>query len=202
MIAFLFVFACRAVILIYDCQYQDFWPLLTNVVPLLSVLVVVRVANRLISNGNILREDDRRQEIVRTTHHLIAITKDLLARVGYAKLIIAEGGRPTIALVQIVKSIEDRYETLLQRDGYKYLPGPCVDIITCISGDVFGIAVLAEGINKQAASDKPALAVMPIPASDNGHPSPRFDDLMKNLQKLLDHLFELRLSVEVTKEKQ
>jgi hypothetical protein len=27
-------------------------------------LVVVRVANRLISNGHILREDDRRQELV------------------------------------------------------------------------------------------------------------------------------------------
>lgn len=199
-IAFLFVFAGRVAILIYECRYQDLWPLLPQVVPLLSVLVVVRVANRLISNGNILREDDRRQEIVLTTHRLIAITKDLKDRVGYAKAMLTEGGRSPIALLQIAKSIEDRYETLLQRDGYKYLPGPCVDIITRISGNIFGIAVLAEGI-KQATPGKLTLALMPIPASGD-HPPPPFDDLMKDLQEFLDHLFELRQSVEVGQWKQ
>lgn len=96
LIALLAAFAGRAAILIYECQYQDLWPILPQVVPLLSVLVIVRVANRLISNGNIIREDDRRQEIVRTTHHLIAIAQDLWARVGYIKVMLTEGGRPTI----------------------------------------------------------------------------------------------------------
>jgi hypothetical protein len=200
-IAFLVAFAVRAAILIYECRYQDIWPLLPQVVPLLAVLVVVRVANRLISNGNIIREDDRRQEIVRTTHHLIAITQDLRARVGYAKAMLTEGGRPPIAIVQIAKSIEDRYETLLQRDGYKYLPGSCVDIITRISGDIFGIGVLAEGV-KQATADKPALALMPMHTNGDHSPPPRLDDLMKDLQELLDCLFELRQSIEVEKGKQ
>ena len=153
-IVFLGAFAGRAAILIYECRYQDLWSLLPQVVPLLSVLVVIRVANRLISNGKIIREDDRRQEIVRTTHHLIAITNDLRARVGFAKAMFTEGARTPIAIVQIANSIEDRYETLLQRDGYKYLPASCVDIITRISGDIFGIGVLAEGV-KQATADKP-----------------------------------------------
>lgn len=160
-------------------------------VPLLSVLVVVRVANRLIVNGNIIREDDRRQELARTTHHLIAITKDLRARVGFAKAVLTEEGRPSFALVQVAKSIEERYEVLLQRDGYKYLPGHCVDIITRISGDIFGISLLAEGV-KQVTTDKLSLAFKAFPGKNDGAPPSRFDELMKDLQELIDHLFKVR----------
>ena len=144
-IAFLVLIVGRAAHLIFKCQYQELWQLLPQAIPLLSVLVVVRMANRLLSNGNIIRDDDRRHEIVRTTHHLIAIAKDLKARVGYVKAMLTEGSRPSFALVQVAKSIEERYETLLERDAYKYLPGACVDIITRMSGDIFGIALLAEG---------------------------------------------------------
>lgn len=194
-IAFLIAFAGRGAMLVYECRYQELWPLLPQSVPLLSVLVVVRVANRLISNGHILREDDRRQELVRTTHHLIAITKDLRARVGYAKEMLSEGGRPTLALVQIAKSIEERYEALLERDGFRFMPGACVDIIVRISGDIFGIGVLAESM-RVATSEKPAHSLVPIPVNTNRPAPPRFDELMNDLQLLLDHLFELRQSIE------
>lgn len=199
-VALLLAFVLHGAMLIYECRLQEFWSLLPQVVPLLSVLVVVRVANRLISNGHILREDDRRQELVRTTHHLIAITKDLHARVGYAKEMLSEGGRPTLALVQIAKSIEERYEELLQRDGFRFMPGTCVDIIVRISGDIFGIGVLAEGL-KVTTSEKPAHALIPIPVNTNRPPPPRFDELLNDLQQLIDQLFVLRQSIDDTKEK-
>lgn len=173
-VTFLVLIVGRATQFIYENRYQELWVLLPQAVPLLSVLVVVRVANRLLTNGNIIREDDRRQELVRTTHHLIVITKDLKARVGYVKAMLTEGGRPSLALAKIAKSIEERYETLLQRDVYKYLPGPCVDIITRISGDIFGIVTLAEGII-QTISDKHALAFLPMPINNEQPPPPRFD---------------------------
>lgn len=197
-ISFLLLIIGRAAQLVYECQYQALWQLLPQAVPLLSVLVVVRVANRLLSNGSILREDDRRQEIIRTTHHLIAIAKDLKARVGYVKSALTEGGRPSFALVQIAKSIEERYETLLERDAYKYLPGSCVDLITRMSGDIFGIVLLAEG-TRQATTDNPAFALAPIPARSNHQPPPRFDELMEEIQLLIDQLFEVRHSIEAAK---
>jgi hypothetical protein len=200
-LAFLLAFAGRAAMLIYQCRYHEIWPLLPQVVPLLSVLVVVRVANRLISNGKINREDDRRQELVRTTHHLIAITQDLQGRVNYVKAIFNEGGIPSIALFSIAKSIEERYEVLLQRDGYKFLPGPCVDIITRISGDIFGIRVLAEGM-EQATTDKPALPLMPVLVKNDAALLTRLEELMNDLQELINRLFELRQSIEAAKEKQ
>lgn len=194
-IAFLIAFAGRGAMLLYECRYQELWPLLPQAVPLLSVLVVVRVANRLISNGHILREDDRRQELVRTTHHLIAIAEDLRARIGYAKKILSEGGRPTLALVQIAKSIEERYEALLERDGFRFMPGSCVDIIVRISGDIFGIGVLAESM-RVTMSERTAHSLVPIPVNKKRPPPPRFDELMNDLQLLLDQLFELRQSID------
>lgn len=197
-ISFLVLIVGRAAQLVYESEYQALWKLLPMAVPLLSVLVIVRVANRIILNGSIIREDDRRQEIVRTTHHLIAIAKDLKARVGYVKAMLRDGGVPSFTLVQIAKSIEDRYETLLERDAYKYLPGPCVDIITEMSGDIFGIMTLAEGV-RQATSDKPALAWVPMPANSDRPLPPRLDDLMKDIQRLIDQLFQARQSIETAK---
>lgn len=197
-IAFLVLIIGRVALLVYECKFSALWQLLPYAVPLLSVLVVVRVANRLLLNGSIIREDDRRQEIVRTTHHLIAISKDLKARVGYVKAMLTEGGRPSIALVQIAKSIEERYETLLQRDAYKYLPGSCVDIITRMSGDVFGIVVLAEGV-RLATSEKPVSGLTPISLNGGGSLPPRFDELMNDIQQLIDQLFEVRDSIEAKK---
>ncbi len=199
-IAFLIAIVGRGAMLVYECRYQELWPLLTQAVPLLSVLVVVRVANRLISHGQILREDDRRQELIRTTHHLIAITQDLHARVGYAKKMLSEGGRSTLALVKLAKSIEDRYEALLERDGFRFMPGACVDIIFRISGDIFGISFLAEGM-MAATPDKPAHSLVPIPANTNRPSPPRLDELMRDLQLLLDQLFELRQSIDGDKNK-
>lgn len=189
----------RAAQLLYGSQYQEFWQLLPQAVPLLSVLVVVRVANRLLANGSILREAERQLEIVRTTHHLIAIAKDLKARVGYVKAMLTEGGRPPFALIQIAKSIEERYETLLERDSYKYLPGPCVDLITGMSGSIFGIVSLAEGV-RQVVSENSGLALVPMPASNEGQPPLPFDTLMEEIEQLLGQLFELRGSIEAAKE--
>ena len=189
----------RAIQLLSESQYQELWQLLPQAIPLLLVLVVVRVANRLLANGSILREADRQQEIVRTTHHLIAIAKDLKARVGYVKSMLTKGGRPPFALVQIAKSIEERYETLLERDAYKYLPGTCVDLITGMSGYIFGIVMLAEGV-RQVASENSVLLQAPLPASNDGQPPLPFDELMEEIEQLLDQLFELRRSIEVAKE--
>jgi hypothetical protein len=201
LIAFLLAVAGRGAVFIYDCQYQELWPLLSQAIPLLSVLVVVRVANRLISNGHILKEDDRRQELMRTTHHLIAITKDLKARVGYAKHMLSKGGRPDFAFVQIAKSIEERYESLLQRDGFRFLPGPCVDIIVRISGNIFGIGLVAEGM-KLSNSEQHVRVLDPILANGSSLPLHKLDELISDLQQLLDHLFELRLSIEDSKGKE
>jgi hypothetical protein len=154
------------------------------------------VANRQIYFGKIIREDDRRQEIARTTHHLIAITKDLLVKVDYLKTILIEGGRPYLAITQLSKSIEDRYETLLQRDAYRYLPGECINIITRMSGSIFGIGCLADSV-KQSISDKPESALITILGKTDIPSSSSLDNLIVDIKALIDQLFILRNSIDV-----
>ncbi len=146
LVVFFLILIARVMWFLLEDLYDYPSSLLAPAISLLAALLVAQTANRLIVNSNIIREDDRRQEIVRTTHHLIAISKDLLARVGYVKAIFSEGGRPALAFSHITATIEDRYETLIDRDAYKFLPGKCVDIITNMSGDIFGISLLAEGV--------------------------------------------------------
>lgn len=198
LLVFLFLITVRAALLIYECQFSEIWTLLPYAVHLLSALVVVRVANRLLLNGSIIRENDRRQEVMRTTHHLIAIAKDLKSRVGYVKLMLTEGGRPPIALVQIAKTIEERYEALLHRDAYKHLPGSCIDIITRMSGAIFGIGVLAENV-RLASSERPE-STFTLKSTIEGSPLPpalALDKLISDTQQLIDILFEIRGSIEL-----
>lgn len=187
LIAFLILIAIRSAILICEHQYSKLWDLLPQAVPLLSVLTVVQVANRLISNSYIIQENTRRQEIVQTTHHLIAISQDLEVRVAYVKTLLTEGSRPPISFIKIAKSLESRYETLLARDAYKYIPGTCIDTIARMSGSIFGITTLAENI-QQTSSEK----CTPLPKLN---PSV-FENLESDLEKLIQQLFELRNSIE------
>lgn len=194
LMAFVVALVGRAIFFIYEESYQDLWALMPLAVPLLAALAVVRVANRLLISGHMVREDERRQDLVRTTHHLIAITTDLRQRVGYFRKLMSEGGRPPIVLIKAGKSIEARYEALLDRDGYRFLPGNCVDVITRISGHIFGLSVIAEAL-EQGTSGKPEVRVTNLPIQ-TGEPSDvGLDAVMTDLQILLDELFKLRRSI-------
>ena len=196
LVAFLLILAARAVFFVYEGQFDQLWSLLAPTTPLIATLLVVRVANRLIVNGNIIRENDRRQEVVRITHHLIAITKDLKGRVGFAKKVLGEGDCDSLALAlsKIAITIEDRYETLLDRDAYKFLPGKCIDIITKISGSIFGIGLLATGMQHAMAANQ-MIGIKGVP-NENSHLIAQLDDLMTDIQELIDELYRLRNSID------
>jgi hypothetical protein len=192
--ALLVAIAARTAFLVYHGQFDGLWLLLAPTTSLVASLLVVRVANRVIASGNIAREDDRRQEVLRTTHHLIAITKDLKGRVEFVKKQLENGATP-LALSQIAESIEDRYETLLGRDAYRFLPGNCIDIITKISGSIFGIGLLA-ACTQQLIVSAPAAALKAMPNKNIEDTIAQLDELTADIQKLLDELFRLRESID------
>lgn len=185
-------------------QYDQFWSLLISIIPLLAAILFALASNRLIINTDINRENDRRQEIVRTTHHLIAITKDLHARVSYVKSMFNEDKPyPAFILSQIAETIENRYETLLEQDAYKYLPGQCVDIITRISGSIYGISVLAEVV-KHVTTANPVMKLNEVLKKDNENRDAtikQLDKVMDEIQNLIDELFKLRKSLDVNQPK-
>lgn len=196
LVSLLLVLAGRVAFLVYGGQFDQLWSLLAPTIPVIAALLVVRVANRLIISGNIVREDERRKDIVRITHHLIAITKDLKGRVEFVKKLLSEGSGPVLALSQIAATIEDRYEALLDREAYELLPGKCVDLIVKMSGSIFGISLLAAGTQHGIAAN-PAFALQSLPNKDSHLPAAELAKLMAEIQELIDELFRLRDSLEV-----
>jgi hypothetical protein len=73
---------------------------------------------------------------LRVSHHLIAVTKDLKARVSFVARVL-ERGTPMLVISEISDPIKVRHEALLERESYNYIPGSCVDIIMDISGSIY-----------------------------------------------------------------
>lgn len=191
---FMFVLICRGCYLLFFGSFDQFWSLIAPAITLTSAMIVTRIANRLIEKEKIFREENKIIEIVQITHHSIAISIDLKQKVGYAKTLLSNGDQPAFAFLEIAKSIESRYESLYEKDLYKYLPGKFVDIITNISGSVFGLVALANGINI-ATSQNRMVALRNFPNSANNNPVENFNTLEQNLQELIDLLFDLRTSL-------
>ncbi|BBN82028.1 hypothetical protein PA25_20130 [Pseudoalteromonas sp. A25] len=190
----LITYCCLVLFRIIYCLYiKDFNYLFEgakSLLPPLTALLVVQVANRLIINNRILEENEQRVETVQSTHHAIVIVKDLKAKVGYVKHCI-ENNRPPIALVEVAARIEMRYESLFERNLYKYLQGESIDLIARISGTIFGIQVFAEQL-KQQITCKKELTLENMPKLNSDKPLNSLDDLLNELDTLLDHLYEIR----------
>lgn len=195
LLVFIVLLFARVALLIYEHRFDELWAILAPMTALVAALLVARVATRLITNNNIIKEDDRRRDLVRVTHHLLAVAQDLLARVGYVKVLLSTGNRPVFALGEIVSTIERRYETLLERDSYQYLPGPSVDLIIRISGSIFGICTLARGLEK-VTTDKPLASIDSVLLSDREQQVAKLGDLMDDLNKLIDQIYEVRGSID------
>lgn len=172
-----------AIYLMYD---QKFDKALTVSMPLgamVSALLVAKVASRLLKYNDIVREDDRQQDIVRVTHHLLVVISDLRDRVGYAIGMFRDGGRPLIALIENADVIEKRYEVFLDREAYRFLNGETVELIGRMSGHVFGLAILAKAL-AEIYRGKPNII---IPASED-QTSKKVIEGLESLLKDLDVL--------------
>ncbi|NHQ60585.1 hypothetical protein G9409_08290 [Chlorobium sp. BLA1] len=195
LMSLLVVLAGCVTFLVYKGQLDKLWSPLASSIPVIAALLVARVANRLIINDNIVREDKRRTDIVRTTHHLISITKDLKGRVEYVKKLLSEDSIPILPLSHIAPTIEGRYEALLDREAYNLLPGKCVDLIIKMSGSIFSISLLAAGA-QQFIAVNPAFALQSLPNKASHLPPPNLTELIADIQKLIDELYLLRESLD------
>jgi carbon starvation protein CstA len=195
LIAFAFVLIFRILFLLYQCRFEELWTLFGPFTAIVAAMLVARVAKHLIANNNIIRENDRRINLVRVTHHLLAVTQDMFAQVEYVKIMLTSGKRPTFVFGKVAENIERRYETLLDRDAYQFLPGKCVDIIINMSGSVFGIGALAEGLNNITASN-PMTAIDSVLPQDMTQQIAKLDQLMNKLQELITDLYEVRTSID------
>lgn len=186
----------RGVQLAHLQKIDELWKLIAYASPLCAAILAARIANRAIVNDDLNRGNERRLEAVQMTHHLIVITQDMEGRVFSMLNTLRQGQRPLFLLPSLAKTIEERYEVLLERSPYKYLPGDCVDLITHMSGSIFGLARFADGIANSVPNANPLLSLPAFQGLDNQEWTKPFDKLLQDLKTLIDRLFEIRKSID------
>lgn len=185
----------RVVACVFQKDFDALWPLLTSAIPIVAAMLVVRVANRQITHGNLIREDDRRQQVVRVTHHLMAIALDMRQRVGYMHKILGDGSATPFLFEQLATSIESRYEVLLEPEAYRYLPGSCIDIIVNMSGSIFGLTTVSRGVSLVTEKNG-GLAINAKVSKATPEVLAQLEHLNDGLTRLIDGVHDLRNSIE------
>jgi hypothetical protein len=184
-----------AIYLVYD---QNFDKALTVSMPLgamISALLVAKVAGRLLEYNDITREDDRHQDVVRITHHLLSVISDLRSRIGYAIITLRDGGRPLIALTENAAAIEKRYEVLLEREIYRFLNGETVELIGRMSGHIFGLVAFAKGL-AEVYSGKPNIVIQAGTDQTMQKAIEGLESLLKDLDALDTQILQLRSTLD------
>lgn len=101
-----------------------------------------------------------------------------------------KGGHHIHTYSTIINSIEERYESLFEKEAYKYLDGKTVDKINSMSAAIFSL-VSSASILKETPEAKSNTLLSPVAYSNE-----TFDYLAKLIDALLNDLLTLRKSVD------
>lgn len=180
--------------LLYAGKIDEIWNFSGPLGALVAALLVSKVASRLLVHNSITREDDRRQDIVRITHHLIAVISDLTARVNYGAITLRDGKRPLIALTNNALAIEKRFEVFLDRELYRFLNPESVDLIERMGGTIFGLYTFSEGL-REKFNGKPDLIIPSSESPERQEMVEALNALIVDLKSLEDQIWQLRESI-------
>lgn len=196
LVVFLFcLLAGYAIYLVYQQKIEDALKVFLPLGALISALLVAKVASRVLAHNNIVREDERRQDVVRISHHLLAVLIDLRQRVGISVHAFREGGIPPLFLIENADAIEKRYEVFLDREVYQFLSGETIELITKMSGHVFGFCVFTKTLADLSKNTSNAmLSLSEIPTS--GAVIDSLELFLKDLEVLDDQIRQMRGALE------
>ncbi|MDX8399560.1 MAG: hypothetical protein R8K20_04865 [Gallionellaceae bacterium] len=182
-----FLFYLYAIYFIWIQKIEEVLKVFMPFGALISAVLVAKVASRLLTHNKVTREEDDCKDIVRITHHLIAIVSDMRERVGFSVSLFRDGGKPWIVLIENAVVIEKRYEVLLDREAYRFLKGESVELIGRMSGSVFALTVFAKAL-AETCQDKINTI---IPISED----PTRVNIIEQLESLLKELdlFEVQI---------
>jgi len=181
--------------LIYIRDWQTLAELVPPATASCAALLVAKTATRLLTYNMLVHADDRAHEIIRITHHSMAVINDLRGRVHYMKIALSEGNRPLVAITQNAEAIHNLYMSLYDRELYRYLPGNVIDTIVGLSGSVFGLSSLIAGV-ASAFGEKEHLIIPPGNPIDRSNIVHAISNLESELDLLFSQIESLRESVE------
>ncbi|HND37267.1 MAG TPA: hypothetical protein PKZ49_11685 [Nitrosomonas sp.] len=130
--------------LIYLHDWEELLNMLPSAAPLCAALLVAKSSTRLIVYYKKIDEIKHAREIIGVTHHSYAILNDLRGRVQHMVSAFTNGNVPLLSIKLNAETIQKRYESLYDRDIYRYLPGDVVNDIGSLSGPIFALVFTSE----------------------------------------------------------
>jgi hypothetical protein len=194
-VVFLFILlAGYAIYLVYHQKIEDALRVFLPLGALISALLVAKVASRLLAHNDIVREDERRQDVVRITHHLLAVLMDLRQRVRFSVRALREESGPMIFLIENVNVIEKRYEVFLDREIYRFLAGETIELIGRMAGPIFSLAAFTKALAEICRDNS---AIIATSGGDAANESiKQLESLLKDLDILEEQIRHLRGTLE------
>lgn len=165
---------------------------------LASASLVTFVAHRQITHANVAQENQRRADVVRVTHHLIAVVCDLQNRTHYTqKHLYNEKTIPTI-LRSNAETIKDRFELFYARENFLHLSIEATQAIHSLSGSIFGMTAamleVASMRERHPGSADVSSHIRSMAAKQDD--ADAFRSMKSDLERLEETLRELRSSIE------
>ncbi len=192
--AFIFLAAKTA------CQ-EGVWAGIKALLPLsylASASLLAFAANRQIIHTNIVRESVRREDVVRVTHHLLAVVTDLTNRIHYTEQKLYDEKTVPVILASNATTISDRFESLYDREHFQYLSKESTQLIHDLSGSIFGLVALTrEMASMREQNPDPSYVTKKIlPMAITLKNTGAFESIKSNLNNLDNELRALRSTVD------
>ena len=108
---------------------------------------------------------------------------------------LLEDSRPLAAVRQNAEALQLRYESLYDRDLYRYLSGETINAITNLSGSLFGISALAAGLSSSMDGQEHLSVPLAEPEARTTL-AQAFSSMEEELDSIFSQIRSVRASVE------
>lgn len=146
LVGMIFMYAMFISWSIFKSESETAWRAAQILGVLASALIVSKTASRHICHMEIVRQNESDVSVVRRTHQAMAVLADLQQRVKYVKNFFQSSDKSLIALSRNVKTIEEHYHFLYNRELYELLSPEAIKTIGTMSGSIFALCTCAEAL--------------------------------------------------------
>ena len=169
----------------------------------LGTIIAVAAALYIASNQAVRAEEliihqhklEKNDNAIGAMFHALAVVADLRGRVTFLKNKTCKIGTYPLAVYTItMEGISTRYESLFDRELYRFLPGPTIDIIRGMSGSINGINVIISLISTRHGDNLGAAVTISRPT-----PSDEFEKLFEELDALYTSIETLAHNEQILK---
>lgn len=158
--------------------------ILTPIIALASALLICKTASRQLIFQAITAINERHHSNIRDIDHLLTLIHDIRSRLQYCQSLLDQPDKPIFIFQENILTIYTRFEMLYEKEILKNMPTTAKDMLSGLSGHIFGLKIHATSIQNILRVTNSNLPMDSIPAAarqslsdDIGHAAADFDEI-------------------------